>query len=341
MLRKLRDMKSQTPHLSKPGRRGLLALAAVFVLAAGYAGYWTFLAGQVRDGIEQWAADRRAEGYEAGFTSVAVGGFPFRLEAVIAEPMLAAPGSNRPWSWRGPSLVMQFRPWALAKVRVLAPGRHSVTVMADGKRKQHDIEAGALTATLDFAPGPAAFTIALDASDIVYPQAPVAGLGRTTKRLTLTIEVKEDLPPEIDADAMARWRDNGGTIEVSNIDIGHGPLDLTGDGTGALDADLQPIGAFALNVRGFNEALDRLEAAGIIKRNVAALMKTVLSTLARGPAPESYAEPDIQADTDQDTEAVPDSKLELKVPLSIQDGKLYIGPLAVVEMPVVRWPQVR
>ena len=97
--------------------------------------------------------------------------------------------------------------------------------------------------------------------------------------------------------------------------------------------DMQPIGAFSLSVRGVNEALDRLEAAGIIKPNPAALVKTVLNKLARDPAAESAAEPD--------TEAGPDSKPELKIPLSVQDGKLYIGPVVVAEVPVVRWPQVR
>ncbi|MEE9318421.1 MAG: DUF2125 domain-containing protein, partial [Rhodospirillales bacterium] len=301
------SIKPDNPGLAKGVKRGLIAVAALALIAAVYAGYWNYLAGQVRAGIEQWAADRRAEGHGAEYAAVAVGGFPFRLVAEISAPALvlagAAPGPARPWSWRGPSLIIEARPWALAKVRVLAPGRHRVTAMAGGKRRQYDIEAGALTATLDFTPGPVALTIALDASDIVYPREPVAGLGRTTKRLTLTIEVKGDLPPEIEAAAMARWRDSGGTLDVSRLDIRHGPLELTGDGTGALDADMQPIGAFTLSVRGFNEALDRLEAAGIIKPNPAALVKTVLNKLARAPAAESAAEPD--------TEAGPDSKPEL------------------------------
>ncbi len=331
------SIKPDNPGPAKGVKRGLIAVAALALIAAVYAGYWNYLAGQVRTGIEQWAADRRAEGYGAEYAAVAVGGFPFRLVAEISAPALTVPGPARPWSWRGPGLIIEARPWALAKVRVLAPGRHRVTVMAGGKRRQYDIEAGTLTATLDFNPGPAAFTIALDASDIVYPREPVAGLGRTTKRLTLTIEVKGDLPPEIEADAMARWRDGGGTLDVSRLDIRHGPLDLTGNGTGALDADMQPIGAFTLGVRGFNEAVDRLEAAGIIKPNPAALVKTVLNMLARAPAVEL----DTESDTEADTEAGPDSKPELKVPLSVQDGKLYIGPVVVAEMPVVRWPQVR
>ncbi len=323
-------MENQTHNTIKPGgaglskgaRRGLIAVAALAALAAVTAGTWNYLAGQVRDGIGQWAAERRAEGYEAGFASVAVGGFPFRLEAVIAEPMLAAPKGNRPWSWRGLSLMIETRPWALSKVRVLASGRHRVTVMAGGKLKTIDIEFGSLIAALDFSPAGASFAATLNASDILYPRDPVAGLGRTTKRLNVSVAVKGDVPGTRDAETMARWRDNGGTIEISNLDIEHGPLDVTGDGTGALDANLQPIGAFTLNVRGFNEAVDRLGATGIIKPNTAALMKTVLNMLAQGQKNESATE-------DANT---------LKVPVSVQDGKLYIGPFVVAEVPVVRWP---
>ncbi len=175
-------MKNQTHNSIKPDdtglakgvKRGLITVAALALITAVYAGYWNYLAGQIRTGIEQWAADRRAEGLGAEYAAVAVGGFPFRLVAEISAPALvlagAVPGPARPWSWRGPSLIIEARPWALAKVRVKAPGRHRVIAMADGKRRQYDIEAGALAATLDFTPGPVALTIALDASDIVYPR---------------------------------------------------------------------------------------------------------------------------------------------------------------------------
>jgi hypothetical protein len=326
-------MKNQTHNSIKPDdpgpakgvKRGLIAVAALAVLAAVYAGIWFLLAGQIRDGIDQWAADRRAEGFGVEYGPIAVFGFPFLFETVIVNPVLTAPGEHGFRSWQGPIMIMQARPWALSKVRMLAFGRHRVTTMTGGKPKTIDIEFGSLIAALDFSPAGASFAVNLNASDIAYPHAPVTGLGRTTKRLNVSVAVKGDIPRTRNAETMARWRDNGGTIEVSNLDIGHGPLDLTVDGTGALDADLQPIGAFSLNVRGFNEAIDRLRVAGIIKPNTAALMKTVLGMLAQGQKDKSATE-----DADM-----------LKVPLSLQYRKVYLGPVAVAEMPVVRWPPSR
>lgn len=330
-------MKNQIHNSIKPDnhgpakgvKRGLIAVAALALIAAVYAGYWNYLAGQVRAGIEQWAADRRAEGYGVEYGPVAVFGFPFLFEAVIVDPVLTAPGEHGFRSWQGPVMIMQARPWALSKVRVLAFGRHRVTAMTGGKPKTIDIEFGSLIAALDFNPSGASFAATLDASDIVYPHAPVTGLGRTTKRLSVSVVVKGNLPVSRNVETMARWRDNGGTIDVSRLDIRHGPLDITGDGTGALDADMQPIGAFTLRVRGFNEAIDRLKAAGIIKAHAAGLMKAVLGQLARGQKSET--------ETGDRKGAV----AMLKVPLSLQDRKVYIGPVTVAEVPAVRWPQAR
>jgi hypothetical protein len=160
--------------------------------------------------------------------------------------------------------------------------------------------------------------ISVEASAISYPVAPVPGLGRKTARLSFKAQVKGGVPLGHDADAMARWRDDGGTLEISQMIINHGPLELNGDGTVALDRSLQPIGAFSLRVRGIIEAVDRLEEAGLIKPRAASLTKSVLSAMAGSKWDGGGG--------------------DIKVPLSIQDNKLYLGPVAVAKVPVVRWP---
>jgi hypothetical protein len=305
------------PPPGKRIKRGLIGLACVAVLAAAYGGYWSFLAGQVQDGIDRWAAERRAEGYGVEYAAVKVFGFPFRLEAVIVDPVLTAPGEHGLRSWHGPIMIMQARPWALSKVRVLAFGRHRVTVMTGDKRKTLDIEFGSLIAALNFNPSGASFAVTLEASDIAYPSAPVTGLGRMTKRLILSVAVKGDLPARRNAETMARWRDSGGTLDVQSLDIRHGPLKVSGDGTLALDGDMQPIGSFALRVEGFIEALDRLSEAGVIKPRQAALASVVLGALARDAGSGGDA--------------------RIKVPLSIQERQVFVGPVPLARMPVFRW----
>ena len=151
---------------------------------------------------------------------------------------------------------------------------------------------------------------------IKYRREPAPGLGLTTARLDLDASLTGGLPERLGTGALAQWRDRGGTIEIRRLDVLHGPLDMKGDGTLALDGDMQPVGAFTFMVRGFLVALDRLLEAGVIKRHPAQLAKTVLGALARNDGRDGS---------------------ELKVPLSIQERWIYAGPVALGRMPVLRW----
>ena len=336
--------------MSRQQKRGLLTIAAIGVVAAVYGIFWNFLAGQYRDGIEQWAAARRAEGVEVGFSSLRVVGFPLKLEALLSNPALSGSDGTRTWAWRGPLMLLQVRPWSPNRARVRAPGRHRITVMGGAKPLDLAVDAGTLNVMLRFQNGrPENATVSarnikineakigriaslvrvelmanqsghihFTANTITYPVAPVPGLGLKTARLVFKAQVSGGLPLEHDAETMAQWRDDGGTLEVSQMIINHGPLDLDGDGTGSLDGTLQPIGAFSLRVQGGKQAVDRLEGAGLIKPRAAALMKAVLDTLAKSQGSKDG--------------------IKFNVPLSIQDGKFYIGPLVVAKVPMVHWP---
>ncbi len=348
-------IKAAVSRLGKGSKRGLIGLIGIAALAGAYGLYWSVLADQVRVGIEQWAADRRAEGYEVAYAELDVVGFPFRLEATMAAPALSRPKAARPWSWRGPGLVMSARPWRLSRVRLSAPGQHRITGVPAGRAVAIVLDAGELGLEIRFRDGKAAGAI-LKARDVVvkdkagsevvrlavtdimvdrpqgktaaavdlsakvetiqYGREPAPGLGRTTARLDLEASVTGGLPERLDGGALAQWRDRGGTVEIRRLDVRHGPLDLKGDGTMALDGNMQPMGAFTFLVRGFLEALDRLREAGAIKEHPARLAKTVLGALARNHGGDGG---------------------ELKVPISIQERWLYVGPVALGRIPVLRW----
>ena len=370
-------VKKQTDILHPPGapppnggrKRGLIVLAVAAAVALAYGGYWLYLAGQVEAEIEQWFAERESEGLEAGYGSLDVGGFPFQLVAVIEAPALAAPQGAKPWSWKGPALVLKARPWRLTRIRVSAPGRHRFKLTRKGRPVAFTVEFGELelkikhrgggtgramlsiregtlrdasekavagVAAADFIverPGRAddggpggiapALDVLVDVEGVSYQAAPVRGLGRTTARVFARVSVMGEAhdvpgPGKFAARALAGWRDSGGTLEVKRLALDHGPLALGGDGTLALDNRMRPIGAFTLRVKGFEEAIDRLAEAGVIKPHPAALAKTVMRALAV-------------------KQGVPGAG-ELKVPLSLQDGWLYVGPLAVAKLPPINWP---
>lgn len=340
------------------GRKfGLIALAAagaVVLAAVLYNFYWEFTARQFRTGIEQWLAARAQEGTRVTYSTIGVDGYPFHLRAVIAEPSAARFTGARPWSWRGPAIRLTARPWRPSRLQLTAPGRHWLTTVVGGRAREYDVAVETLWLKLRVARhGVERATLAarglvakeegagealrLKAAGIAFKRAaaaeagkpgleltgaadgaafavePAPGLGRVTERFWLVV-VGNTVPPALTGADLAKWRDRGGIVDVRRLSVRHGPLAAEGDGTLALDAEMQPMAAFTVRVRGYDGVIDRLTAAGAIKPQPAALAKAALGLLAGQQGGG-----------------------EVKVPLSIQDRRLYLGPVPVARLPVVVW----
>lgn len=326
----------------KSTTRVLAGAGMLAVVAALYAGYWYYIAGQVRSGIAEWADMRRAEGGDVSYGSLTISGFPFRLVAEITEPKIA-----QFWSWKGPKLALSVRPWRLNRIKFRAPGLHQLTIRGEdyfivadtlhGKvrfqqgrpvrirlfvtdlvvRNGADEGVGEVKAA-DVEINRSGRLLKVRAYDLFGPREPIPGLGRKTQRLGIEAQATGDFPDlslgiPVNGETMARWRDSGGTIEVRRLDIDHGPLKISGDGTLALDQAMQPIGSFTVKAQGHMEALDRLRDAGLIKANDHGLVRLVLTALTKEGA--------------------------LKVPLTIQDRRVYVGPVPLAKLPLVQWPQ--
>ncbi|HEX9569823.1 MAG TPA: DUF2125 domain-containing protein [Rhodospirillales bacterium] len=350
-----------TAGLSPPvGRNfGLIALAAagaVVLAAVLYNFYWEFSARQLRTGIEQWLAVRTQEGTRITYSAIAVDGYPFRLVATIAQPSAARFTGVTPWSWRGPALTVAARPWRPSRLRLTAPGRHWLTTVVGGRAREYDVAVETLRLKLQVgrhgveratlvARGLAAKeegageALRLKAADVAFKRAtkaeagkpgleltvaaagavfavePAPGLGRVTERFGLVAAVANTVPPALTGADLAKWRDHGGIVDVRQLSVRHGPLIADGDGTLALDAEMQPMAAFTIRVRGYDEVIDRLTATGAIKPQPAALAKAALGLLAGQQGAGG----------------------EIKVPLSIQDRRLYLGPVPVARLPAVVW----
>ncbi len=120
------------------------------------------------------------------------------------------------------------------------------------------------------------------------------------------------IPKGVPAEALARWRDSGGLVEVQELRLTWGPLDLRADGTVALDQRLRPQGAFAARIRGLPEALDALAARGLIDPGVALTLKFTALAFAK--------------QRDETGRAV------IALPITLQDGLFYLGPVALFRL---------
>ena len=105
------------------------------------------------------------------------------------------------------------------------------------------------------------------------------------------------------------------TLELRSVAAKWGPLGLTGDGTLALDKEMQPVVALSLAISGFAETLDALVASGLVDQKKAGLPRVILGALARNN----------------------NGTTSIKAPLTIQDGFLLIGPVKLLPVPPIDW----
>jgi hypothetical protein len=342
-------MGRRTPLLVAIGLAGLVGL---------YVGYWFILAHVMRQDIASWTATQREAGFTVSIGEPEIGGFPFALRARMAAPTVTAPGGL--WHWQGPDLDLSIRPWAPFNWQFSTPGRHRIDIAGDNPRwDQLDAEGFVFglaigfdglvhRATLDLtgavlldsrlgksgigsagldarlpwpAPGDptkSALDLDLDAAGIDIPDSQTSPLGQRVDSVHAVIQVMA-APPlgGSPRQALVAWQNAGGVVQLRQGELAWGPLWMSGDSTITLDKNLQPIAAGTLRVSGLNETLDAFVAAGMLQEGPAKLARFMFAALAKTP-PEG-------------------GKPQVQLPLTLQDGFLYMGPVRLAPVPPIDW----
>ena len=159
--------------------------------------------------------------------------------------------------------------------------------------------------------------LTLAATDLLLPRTLGLPLGGDVARVAIEAKLYGTLEPSPWPEALVRWRDAGGTIEVPRLELKYGPLSLSADGTLALDQANQPIGAFNARIVGASQTVDALRERRLIGDGNAVAVKAMLALTARQPQDGG---PPV-----------------LDIPLTLQERTLYAGPLAVAVVPEIRW----
>lgn len=166
--------------------------------------------------------------------------------------------------------------------------------------------------------GPAAtYAVRLDANDLRMQAAIDLPLGPDLQRLAVEALLVGNLDHPPTREALLRWRDDGGTVEVVRLDVGYGPLALTGNGTLALDKAAQPTGAFSVRVQGLVETIETLQQRGLVQAGVTSTVRLLWGVFARRPA-----------------EGGPPA---IDLPLTIQDRTVSLGPAKIAKLPEIEW----
>lgn len=342
-------------------RPAAVVLAFILLVVLSYTAWWASAASALRGQVERWIAERRAEGVEIAYDALIVDGFPLRLSVSAgalslrrADGLAATAGRlelyAEPWApldlhaemAEGLSLALPAAGPRPALTLAAAQAEGQAGLATDGRVLTAEIrlEAPVVTPATD-SDGTAAVTAAwaalalerpaeppadhtatgldlrLDLSSLTLPQAPTPALGRTLGQVALHLRVTGTPPTALTDPEMRRWSGAGGTVELDALTAIWGPLDLSVTATLALDGNLQPIGAGTLRTAEPDRLVDALAAAGDLRRNQAAIARATLGLLA---APG------------------PDGRRTVQVPVTVQDGRLTVGPVPVLALPPVVWP---
>src|SRR5262245_55111077 len=94
-------------------RKGwIIAGIVVLVLAAGYTGYWLWLAKTFEQNVALWIEQQRSMGYRVSYSAGERSGFPLAADIQLSDVTIeATSGTATPWRSSAPSVQLSIAPW--------------------------------------------------------------------------------------------------------------------------------------------------------------------------------------------------------------------------------------
>ncbi len=160
--------------------------------------------------------------------------------------------------------------------------------------------------------------LAVKVEDVTVPGQLPAPLSNTLHEIAFNAAVVGALSDGALPQLLAAWSDQGGVLDLKDVTLDWPPVTVSGEGSLALDQNLQPMGAFTARIAGFTDGLDIMVREQRMTRDEAAVAKAMLGLMAK-PGPGGRA--------------------EISVPLTVQDRMLSTGSLKLFELPRVDWPR--
>jgi len=345
-----------------------VAAAGLVVTAVAYAAAWLWTAAIARNEIARWIGRQRDQGLTVVIGDLRTDGFPGKIRITVPDIVVTAPVTNGGWSWRTSAVRFRTWPFAWQGLDLDVGGTHGVAGLATppgvpfwlsspvaggtvrwgtgGRIESLELRADDLRIALapDGAPllrfghghislahaegaekasgprFPTSGRVLLEAEDLSVPPDLGFAITGPVRRAAVEFEITGELPAGALAESLEAWRSTGGTLELRRAELDWPPLRVTGDATMALDEHLQPMAAANIRVQGGGKVLDALVATGQMGRDEAALGQVGVAIMSK---------------TTDSGEA------EISVSLSLQDRRLTAGPLTLMEVPTLRWPEIR
>jgi hypothetical protein len=331
----------------------------VAALAAGYALLWAFAAHRMEEGFRNWTQVQATHGHSIEHGPLSVSGFPGPIKLTIDAPRYA--GAKTGWQWSAERADLEMRPWDWWTYRLDVFGTHRfavpdgagqllltarpatafVVAEIDGRGRVsraalhadglqlNDAEGTELLAAAQMrgtaqmsgadvaAHDRTSLDLTLQATDVTLGPPIQSPLGARLAEVGLAAAVRGALPETLQRDAVDAWRQDGGTVDLTHLYLTWGALELRANGTVTLDERLRPLGALSAEIKGYGETLTALEQARILPRRAAAGSRIALDLLSRSDG---------------------NARRVVTVPISAQNGALFLGPVRMVRLEPIPFP---
>ena len=139
-------------------------------------------------------------------------------------------------------------------------------------------------------------------------------MGEEIEFLNFDFSLYGPIPSGDTAQAVRVWRDEGGTLELNSFRVRWGPLGIETNGTISLDGEMRPIDALTADIIGYGDVIDALIMSNMIPLGDAFLAKVAFNVIA--DKPDDGGPPVLRS-----------------VPVTAQDGGLFVGPVTVAKIP--------
>lgn len=329
-------------------RRKVAILAAVIVVAIlAWTAWWYVLATARDNALTTWLEDRRAAGWVAEASDVRVTGYPARVDSRITDLSLADPRAG--WSWQAGGLDVLQLAYKPQHVIAVLTGEQVVATPYDTFRATSETLRGsilfrpnprfeldhmtfeianmaiasdagwtssigkAVLATRQAANGtPNAHDLAFDAENLAIPRLAEAAqdvLPPTIGRVGLDSTLHFDRP----WDRASVEGDNPALegVDIHDLSLTWGKLDLRGRGTLTVDAKGFAEGRIDFRARNWEEMLSVAEASGALDPNLAGALRGGLGLIAR----------------------LSGDRTALDIPLDFSGGTARLGPIPIGPAP--------
>lgn len=328
-------------------RKLLFLLVTLTVL---WSGYWFVGSSFIRTAANDWIAAQAANGVTAETTDLSVAGFPNRFDLTAEGIRFADPASGV--GWQAPFaqvFAMTWKPWHIIAAlppeqTVTLPGQE-VTITSEGLRASVRArpaaslplamaiaESGPLAATsslgwtfaaqkavlsLGAASGaPNGYDITADIADLAPDRAllqliaPEGGLAATIAEIRLRATATLTAPLDRHA---GETKPRLATLALTDLAVTWGEVSLTAEGSIAPDDDGLAAGRINFTVINWRKVMPILVASGTVRPQLARTAETMLEGLAN-----QTGDPEV-----------------LKIPLTMQDGWMSLGPIPLGPSPVM------